>query len=336
VGEVLVLGGYGYSGSRCVRELAETTQLDLIIAGRSIQRAEQVAFACGDRAEAAYANAADRRTLLGLISDASAVVACCGGDWTAALELSLEARVPFIGVGGLRLEPRSWRILADRAWQAQVPVILQAGAVPGLPGIVAEYAVRRHGHIHALRIASSGPWQGTDTARRDVAVGGYALDPITEYVDGRHVRARQRITRCEFPEPMGTLLLSPARSLDLEQFAETHCVDNLVYLEPRTGRLRRGLERLLGVGPTRGFNLALDVIAAENCEDPAERILLESEDAPTASAALVGALVRAVLAGGVMKGLSTPREALNPSAALGAIEKRGVRVRVLGDEDRLG
>jgi hypothetical protein len=315
-----------------VRELEETTQLDLIVAGRSIQRAEQVAAACGDRAEAAYVNAADRRTLLRLTPGASAVVACCGGDWIAALEVSLEARVPFIGVGALRLEPRSWRLLADRAWQSQVPVILQAGAIPGLPGILAEYAVRRHGHIHALRVASSGPWQGSNTARRDVAAERGAADPITEYVAGRHVRARQRVTRCELPGPMGTLAMVPARSLDLERFAETHCVDNMVYLEPRPGPLQRALERLLGVAPTHGFSLAADVFATAGQQAPSERILLEADDVPAASAAVVGALVRATLAGGVVKGLSTPREALNPAAALGAIEKRGVRVSVRRDD----
>jgi saccharopine dehydrogenase-like NADP-dependent oxidoreductase len=98
--EIIVLGGYGRVGRHCVSELVETTRARVVVAGRSIQRAEQVASVFGERARPAYANATDPRTLQPLIPGAVAVLTCCGPSTQAVLEIAVETRVPFIGLTG--------------------------------------------------------------------------------------------------------------------------------------------------------------------------------------------------------------------------------------------
>ena len=44
-------------------------------------------------------------------------------------------RVPFVALCELEPTESALRSIADRAWQAQVPIVLHAGAVPGLPGV---------------------------------------------------------------------------------------------------------------------------------------------------------------------------------------------------------
>ena len=71
------------------------------------------------------------------------LVACCGGDLRSALETCLEMRVPFVGLTPIPLDERQRELVGELAWKAKLPVVLNAGAIPGLPGVLAEALVRR-------------------------------------------------------------------------------------------------------------------------------------------------------------------------------------------------
>ena len=129
MGQVLVVGGYGIVGLACVRELAETADVRIVLAGRSVQRAEQAAMAFGENVQGVYANAADPRTLRSLLPGTDALVCCPGSEALAALDAALEGRVPFVGLSPDLLDPSVTANLAERAWTSQVPVVLGAGAV---------------------------------------------------------------------------------------------------------------------------------------------------------------------------------------------------------------
>jgi hypothetical protein len=323
--DVVVLGGYGSLGARVVRELVDTTQARIAVAGRSIQHAEGLAAGFGERARGAYADAADPRMLRKLLLDAALVIDCADGPDGSVLEAALELRVPFIGAATRAWDARGLARAAERAWQAQLPVIVHAGALPGLSGVVCDLLVRRCPDIESLRAASTGPWLGTQTAERAVARAraGYA---VAEFYERAWVRPRQRTWRWDFPEPIGARALRPLPALDLVGFPEAHCVRSFVYLEPAPGLLERGLERVLGVAPPPGF--ALEAVARpRGAEAGAEqRVIVEAVDPLAAASAVIGVLARAILARRAPVGLCTPREAQNPAALLDAIEKRGVRV----------
>lgn len=319
------MGGYGRLGSLVVRELVETTTVDVVVAGRSIQRADELALSCGERVGGAYADAADGRTLRALVPGASAVVACCGDDALAVLETALEARVPFLSPGAAPLEPRTERSVRERAWSARLPVVMHAGAVPGLPAVLCEWLVRRIPDIDLLRVASTGPWLGTETARRDVARARAGARRRLEYRERIWTRAPARSVRWEFPG-LGERSLRPSLTPDLAAFPEGHRVESLCALEPDPGWLERGLERALRLPTRSDFAASAEAYAAAAVGRPTLRIGVAGADVTQAAAAVLGALVRAVLARRAPAGLSTPRDAVNPSVLLDALEKRRVRV----------
>jgi len=322
---VIVLGGYGRLGSLCVQEIAETTAARIVVGGRSVQRADRLALGYGDRAHGAYANASDGRTLGSVIAGASALVVCSGADMATALGVALEHRIPTVCAGATSLPERTLETLRERAWSAQVPLVLQAGAVPGLPGVCAEWLVRRVEEIDTLRIVSTGPWAGSGAALESIAASRNGSANL-EYRDREWRRGRPRSTRFHFPEPVGTRSVRTARTSELTRFPDAHCVRSLLYLEPSEGRIARGLDRVLGLESEPRFALVAEAFAQENPETPIGRVALSAPDALRAAAAAIGILVRGLLARRIPAGVTTPREALNPSALLDGLQKRGVEV----------
>jgi hypothetical protein len=317
---VVVLGGYGRLGRACVNEILARTRAPVRILGRNAQRGESLALALGERTSAGYVDATDPRVLARTLEGAALVVACCGGDLLVALQTALELRVPFIGVSPLALEPRSEQRVAELAWQAQVPIVLHAGAVPGIPGLLAESLVRRLPSIARLELASTGPFVETETAARDQ---GRARDRAA--LDGAR-RGRRWPELWRFADPIGRVALASAASADLAGFAEKHCVGELRYREPRAGTLSRALDRVLARRARAGFAVAARAFAAPDARAPAAEVELFAADAVAPGAALVGATAAALLEGRVAAGLSLAREAISPAVALGELEKRGARV----------
>jgi hypothetical protein len=320
----IVVGGYGQLGSRCVNELVETTQTEVVVAGRSAQRAERLALAHGDRVRGAYADASDARTLHPLVPGADCLVICSGPDCLPALEVALEARVPFIAAGPVGIETSAQRILAERAWSAQVPIVLEAGAAPGLAGVAAERLVRALPEIEALRIASTGPWNRTPASQATVERAREASERA-RHPGGGWLPAPPRRVRLDLPAPLGRRTLRAVPAPDLDGFREAHCVGSLVYLEPARGPLERAMEWMVGALPPSSF-----VLRAEATGPKGETafVQIEAVDPPLAAAVSLGTLVRGALAGRIPAGLCAPREALNPVAHLDALEKRGLRVTV--------
>jgi hypothetical protein len=309
---VVILGGYGRVGRLCAHEIAQQTRARLLIAGPSIQKAESVALGLGGRALAAYGNAADPRTLSRILDGARVLVACCSDLPAAVLEIAIGMRVAVVAVSTLVLGPARHGELAEQAWRAQVPVVIHAGAIPGLPGVLAELLVRRFPSLAELRIASTGPWTGTPGAARDVRRG------TAERPSG--IRLPERFS---FEAPIGTLAMRPAVCADLAGFARTHCVERLSYLEPV-----EGLWRLALAARPRAFALDAQAWAEPGGGPPDARVELAAGDPLAPAAVLAGSLVAAALARELPAGLLTPREARSPGALLAELEKRGTRVRI--------
>lgn len=319
---MVVLGGYGNIGRACVRELAETTRANLVIAGRSVQRAEEAALATGDRVRGIYANAADARTLGSLLPGAAVVVCCTGSGAPDLLALALEHRVPFVDLEPIALKPALAHKLAERAWTAQVPVVLGAGAVPGLPGVLAEYLVRRLPESDWIHVATTGPWRGSAAADRDVEQLWRQRRP------GASISGNDAPRHWRFDEPVGPWAVRPAPATDLEGFVTAHCVGRLHYLEVEPGPLTRLAQRIFGGGSgPAAFAAAAEAYGTSERGATLKRVEVRAPDLLTAAAVSVGAIVRAILNGRVPAGLLAQREALNPGLFLDELRDRGLEVR---------
>ncbi len=314
--EIVVLGGYGHLGRLCVAELVNTTRARIIVAGRNIQRAEQLVSAYEGRARASYANVLDHRTLQRLIPGSIAVIACCSADSLAALDIAIRSRVAFIGVTELTMDERTHKKLERQAWAAQVPVILHAGAVPGLPGVLAEYLVRNNPTLREIRIASTGPWRGSESARQS--------EGERRSRSGSSGRWLRRPMRWLFPQPLGARWVRSAESADLKGFVEAHCVERLSYLEPDGGPLARGVSRMAGRDSPE-FTLMAQALPDDETGVGSD-IVLRAHDPLDAAAAATGILACGILRGRMPGGFYMPREALNPATFLQRLEKRGIHV----------
>jgi hypothetical protein len=300
VQEVLVLGGYGRLGDQCVRELLETTRARIVIGGPSVQRAERAALGHGVRVSGAYANAADHRTLRERIPGTAVVIACSTDAPLAALECAIETRVPFISLTPTVWAPGARARLAERAWEAQIPIILNAGASPGLAGVAAELLIRRFETLHELRIICTGhpghtssekaTWKGRlQDLGRPLGILRRLGDPLT----------------VDLGAPIGRRILVPVQTPDLDGFEPAHCVSRVIYLEPHLGLLGSGLDRLLGQDPITSFALIGEAFVERRAVRPTARIAVRAPDAVKAAAAAAGALTRAVLADRTPAGLLT-------------------------------
>jgi hypothetical protein len=318
--EVVVLGGYGELGLACVQELAETTRAGIAIAGRSIQKAEEAALAFGDNVRAAYGNASDQRTLGPLVRGALAVIGCSGARSSEAIFAALEARVPFVGLAPMTLHAGARAELCERAWKAQVPIVLCAGAVPGIPGVLAEHLVRRVPEIARLRIVTTGGWRDTERAEEDVA--RFRREHPPGWREGREAPRRWR-----FPDPVGTWPVRVAPAADLDGFGERHCVGQVTYLEAELRPVARRVLRMLGRDAVPAGFVGVAEAWRPDGSDAPERVEISAPCPVRVAAAAAGILVRAILDQRIPAGLAMQHEAVNPGLFLEELGKRGARVR---------
>lgn len=316
--EVVVLGGYGRLGNACVEELLATTDCRIVIAGPSVQRAERAALVHGRRTCGAYANAADPRAVEDVVSRAAAVVVCASSPPLAALDRALETRTPFVSLTSISLGAASMTTLAERAWEAQTPVVLHAGAVPGLPCIAADLLLRRFERVRTLRIASTGLGGGAPS------VSLAALREMADRRDLRELWSWRPPRRFRFPG--GVRLVSEVQSADLHGFAARHCVDSVHYYEPDAGPIGAASASLFGWRAPRTFTLVAEAHLDDGFAEPAGRLVLRARSPVRAAAIAASAFVRGILARSVPAGLLFPYEAMSPATLLELLEKRGVRV----------
>jgi hypothetical protein len=288
------------------------------IAGRSVQRAERAAHVYGERASGLYLDASDGRTLGQAFERADAIVLFPGGAPFAALECAIRAETPLVCATPFYLDARARSGLAERAWEASVPLVLHAGALPGLPGVLAEQLVRHHETLDEIRLVSSGPWASTPTARLDQETLAQQWKP-----DEPRSSPRRR-SQWTFPDPLGRRLLRSAHTLDLQGFADAHQVERVTYLEPDSRLVARGVDLLLQRPRDETFVLVAEAFAEPGDPQACERITLGATDTAHAAAAVAGILTRAMLADHVPAGVLSPRDALNPGTLLAELGERGV------------
>ena len=149
--QVVVLGGYGAVGRHVVAALAaEPAVAQVVVAGRSIARAERVAAAHPGRARAATVELADEHAVARVLKDAAVVVACVPDDDGGSARAALARGVHFVDLSALADEELTSRsafaqglltnVLNPKAvlfFAAVLPQFLASGPVPVWVQVVA-------------------------------------------------------------------------------------------------------------------------------------------------------------------------------------------------------
>lgn len=144
---ILILGGYGYTGTLLARHLLERTAVEVVLAGRNHDRAQRLADELnatfpGERVSAQRVDAADgpalRRALAGV--DFLLVAAPTTQYTETVVRAALDARVDYLDV---QLDAGKLAVLRAHATEIERTgrcFITEAGFHPGLPAAMVRYA----------------------------------------------------------------------------------------------------------------------------------------------------------------------------------------------------
>ena len=186
---ILILGGYGETGRRLAAHLLKATDASVIIAGRHLDRAEELAGKLvqsesssstseltSSRISTALVDAADSSSVLNGIQDNKADLLLVASPTTQYAEIAiracLEAKVDYLDVQVSQTKLEVLRRYEHDIEKAGLTFITEAGYHPGLPAALVRYAATK------LEAATDGMQIATAT------VGGYLnMGPDLPYAE---------------------------------------------------------------------------------------------------------------------------------------------------------
>ncbi|MEQ8860393.1 MAG: saccharopine dehydrogenase NADP-binding domain-containing protein [Pseudomonadales bacterium] len=225
---VLILGGYGFFGTRIAEGLARNPSIRVLIAGRDGSRAKRLTQQLNlpdDQAipmDAASGDFAQALRSLGVSTLVHTAGPFQGQDYKVAAA-AIEAGANYIDLADGRRFVAGIRTLDDEARDKGVVVVSGASSVPGLSSAVVDEYADAFQRIESIRIGvgSGARAPGLATVR---GVFGYGGKPIRRLENGRWVDTYGwlDLTRYAFPEPVGRRWLGSCDVPDLELFPERY------------------------------------------------------------------------------------------------------------------
>lgn len=221
---ILVLGGYGFFGTRICRALADDKAIRLLIGGRDANQAGRLARALALEAEQAIAidadapNLAQRLAELGVATVIHTAGPFQGQDYRVA-RAAIAAGANYIDLADGRAFVAGIGQLDALARDRGVFVTSGASSLPALSSAVVDRYVARFRELTSIRhgIASGARAPGLATMR---GVFGYCGKPIARLVEGRTqlTRGWLDLKRHHFSAPVGPRLLGSCDVPDLVLF----------------------------------------------------------------------------------------------------------------------
>ena len=203
--KVVVLGGYGHYGRYIARKLAERGVVTtLVVAGRSLEKAQAQADLLGAKAVAARIDLFEKADVPDAVRGADLIVNAAGPDHLTvvpALRLAIAAGADYCDLNISWQATEEALAMSQDAQAAGITAITGIGAFPGLFSLLAMQGVGRFDQVKALRIgycmsvqAAFGDPNGGTAAHTAQPGMGAALATVIhgfsgtarQFVDGRH------------------------------------------------------------------------------------------------------------------------------------------------------
>jgi len=219
---VLLLGAYGFFGSRIAAGLARNPRVQLILAGRDLAKATALAYQLGLSADSARRVDADEARLGLLLRKLGVNVLIHtagpfqGQDYHVA-RAAIEARCHYLDLADSRVFVNGFSCLDSAARTAQVAVITGVSSLPALSSAVVDRYRGAFSRLDSIRVGiSSGALvPGIATVR---AIFSYCGQPICVLENGQWIDVPGWLDRRthEFPRPVGFRLFSACDVPDLD------------------------------------------------------------------------------------------------------------------------
>ena len=257
---VLVLGATGEAGSAVVRGLVATRGFRVLGAGRDPDKLSALA-ALADDLSVLRLDIRDRGALADALSQAGLVINCVGpylGSGAQIARAAIDARVAYLDLASEQEHYRRLLQLNQASHAAGVPVLVGAGAYPGLSGIVLAALLRAHPDAEAAEMALiAGPHADAQAGRAQAISGLLELATPLEALEGGQLRrivpGRRRVFG--FPAPFGARPVMAWPQLEVLHLAATGQLRDLSTFVALKGHVPppRVLLRALGsLRPTPG------------------------------------------------------------------------------------
>ncbi len=153
--KVLVLGGCGAMGTATTRDLAETSEFDLItVADVNLDAAAKLCNELGGgRLQPLAVDVTDKPGLIELFGKYDVVVNCTSYKFGLPItEAAIEAKKPLLDLGGLYNTPLQLD-MSDKAEAAGVTIVLGCGATPGVTNLMAKRGSEHMDAVNEIHVA---------------------------------------------------------------------------------------------------------------------------------------------------------------------------------------
>jgi saccharopine dehydrogenase-like NADP-dependent oxidoreductase len=219
---VLVLGGYGFFGSRICEALARNPRIHLLIAGRDESKATALAYRLGLGAERAKVVDAASPQLAQVLRklEVHTLIHTAGPFQEqnyAVANAAIQARCTYLDLADARAFVAGIGNLDTAARAAGVAVVSGVSSLPALTSAVVDRYLDRFERLDAIRIGLSSGARVPGLATIQ-AVLGYAGQKFRVLEGGQWIEARGWLDRIayDYAKPVGTRLLGRCDVPDLE------------------------------------------------------------------------------------------------------------------------
>ena len=203
--DILIVGGYGTVGRRIAADLAPDYPGRIVVAGRSLERATQLAVELGYGVRARQANVDDPASIAVALEGVGVVVSCIDQREPHLLSAAIAHGLAYTDITPHLMQRRPAQAMKAEAAQTGARILLGAGLAPGISNMLARLGADRVGAVESIvsnTLLSVGDVYGP--ASRSYIMEEIALS-YSVLIDGRQQPARAFVgsARVPFPSPIG-------------------------------------------------------------------------------------------------------------------------------------
>jgi len=203
--DILITGGYGTVGRRVAADLAPDYPGRVVVAGRSTEKARQLAIEVGHGVRGRRLDVGEPDSVEAALDGVGVVMSCIDQPEPHLLSAAIRRGLAYTDIAPHLMTRRPTEAMKAAAAQTGARIVLGAGLAPGISSLLARLGAERVGAVESVEsnvLLSVGDTYGP-------ASRAYIMEEIflsyAVRIEGREVLMRPfaRSARVNFPQPLG-------------------------------------------------------------------------------------------------------------------------------------